>query len=340
MTTTRCFRSLRPWGAAFLWCLLASCSADFKSGETKCSLTGECPEGFTCAAGICISGAASGSDAAADSAGGQGGGTPASGGGSGGGASSGGGGGAASGGSGGGGGAASGGMTGTGGAIGAGGKELAGTGGGGGMQDAGGGSADANTMADAMPEMITCSDPKFPQPCPANNGLPAVCGTVEADCSTLTRCGSDELELCRKGEVVSCGYPNRCSPITNMCPIPTRPTLTKFCPGNGGAGPVCTSPDVDCATLIACSGVAFTCAQGRKPDCKYFPVNPCGPIDNKCAADKKFCPAIKGVGPDCYDKDVDCASITLCGNVPVVCSGTGFKVDCTKPTGLQCVKGK
>jgi hypothetical protein len=249
---------------------------------------------------------------------------------------------------------------GTGGVTGAGG--MAGTGGMGAVDGGGGtaGAADAPVAADAAgpgadatdgsatndgpsgdgAPAVSCTDPEYPQPCPARNGAPAVCARVTADCTSLTLCGATPV-ACRKGQQVNCAYPtNYCGPAGNKCPSDNDPSRTLYCPAANGVGPLCASPDVDCTTVTSCGADGLlACPKGYEANCKYK-LNPCSPIDkNKCPPEKpKFCPAIGNVGPDCYLPDVDCSSITICGDMIDMCGGTGYYIDCKKDIGSRCTR--
>ena len=314
--------------AIFVGCFLAACSADFRSGETRCSPAGECPSGFSCSDGLCVSGVAvdrrGGASGTAGNSG-KGGSTMT-----------------------GTGGAGEGGAPGSGGSPGTGGTTPPATGGmtgaggtsaTGGSTGTGGTKADAGMTSDAgmTPVTSTCSKPEFPQPCPAKNGVAGVCATAEADCSTLVKCGADSV-VCRKGQVVNCMYPNRCSPAANTCPIPASPTETQFCPAAGGAGPICTAPTKDCTTLVACAKGVVTCEKGYKADCNY-PANPCGPVGKVCpkADFPQFCPALGAAGPTCTAMGSDCSTVTVCPDNGLAVCPSGQRVDCTKPKTMRCV---
>jgi hypothetical protein len=280
-----------PAIALLFTCLLASCSADFQSGVTKCSATGTCPEGFTCntATKLCTTPGGNqgpvGTDASVPSGTGGSNGTP----------------------------------TGTGGAKGTGGTTTTpGTGGTTPTPDAG------------PPPPLTCTDPEHPVACPSAAGgscAPAGsdCSTI-MKCGT-----DPDPFVCKTGEVVNCQYAmsNPCSPKNNMCPTGRDPSKTQFCPAKGGAGPLCASTNADCATLMVCPFGPILCAKGNVADCKYQ-ANPCGPASAAGCSDPqfpKFCPALGAVGPGCFSATTDCSTVAVCGDDIAAC-GTGFHPDC------------
>ena len=128
-----------------------------------------------------------------------------------------------------------------------------------------------NAVPDGGAGNASCDNPQFPVLCPARNGIEEACWLENVDCETVGHC-QGSVVACMKGFVVDCNYPNFCSPKDNKCPEPAFP---KFCPANGGAGPVCSVPEADCRTLGVCDGVVNLCAQGGVLDCS---VGMCVPI--------------------------------------------------------------
>ncbi len=349
--------------------LLAACSADFKSGQTKCSpIDRTCPSGFTCApSGFCVSGvnvdpAGTGGNAGRGGAGGSD--LDA--------------------------GTGTGGMmmepkvdaeTGTGGVPGTGGTR--GTGGSGGP-DAG------------PPPPMACADPKFPVACPALYDVPAncyapgtdcttvrhcfgqgpatackvgfenncyyrncirkeacptgtklcpgndtleigpICLPMAADCDSLTMCPADEaLHFCNPGQWWSC-QAKACVPLTTECPMVKEPLL---CPARGNVKAVCGSPYDDCSTALMCGEDVWLAPSGETVSCQNSNFSP---ADNKCPTFRfpsrtKLCPAMPGRGPECFEPNMDCAQRAVCNDVFSICP-IGTKNDCQYPNCVvsQC----
>jgi hypothetical protein len=181
-----------------------------------------------------------------------------------------------------------------------------------------------------------CPKAEYPQLCPARGTAPAVCAAPYHDCATAMKCG-DDVVVAPVDETISCQYPNYTSPVGNKCPTFRHPTEPKFCPAGGGLGPDCYHANIDCATATTCPGKQpVICSIGTKVDCNY--PNSCVVPDGKCPtfgfpAFTKFCPALGGVGPDCYSADTDCSTVVYCKTEDTIgyCP-TGKKWDCPTST--------
>jgi hypothetical protein len=353
---------------------LAACSADFRSGETKCSTTGLCPSGFACVSGVCVNGA---TPTPTEATGGTGGRTPLT---------------------------ETGGTSGrgTGGSAGTGGTSAndagtsgtggtAGSDGGGTMADASLGDAASSAGSDASAAGM-CPDQTKPLYCPPLNGAPGRCFSAGFDCSTVAVCGT-EISVCRPGFLNDCKYPtcvpkscpdpdtqlcpaaggsgpacrpktddcstlvycptqekigsckageffscemNACMPAPNQC---TDPRFPQRCPDKNGVRGVCATTAADCETLTQCGNTRVVCAKGEKVDCRF--PNPCGPVADMCTTPErpKFCPAKDGAGPTCGSTQADCGTLGVCNGRTILCI-TGRKLDCKYPNPCSPIDNK
>jgi hypothetical protein len=175
-----------------------------------------------------------------------------------------------------------------------------------------------------------CPQAKYPQLCPAHGSVGAVCAAPYHDCASSIQCG-DKIRIVDAEETATCQFSNYSAPKGNKCPTSRQPVRTKFCPGSANAGPDCYEPNADCSTATICNGISIVCPLGTKVDCQY---PNCTVVNGKCPTvgfpwSTKFCPALGGLGPDCYPDGTDCSTVIYCAKENSIGYCTpGKKWDC------------
>jgi hypothetical protein len=110
------------------------------------------------------------------------------------------------------------------------------------------------------------------------------------------------------------------------------PRFPKVCPARNGERAVCVTPGADCSTIKRCPDGLRVCGPGAVVDCRYPNCTP-----TAGCTDPSFpvaCPARDGVGPDCWSKDTDCNTVTLCEGQEHACK-VGFTYDCARSSCVQ-----
>ncbi len=156
------------------------------------------------------------------------------------------------------------------------------------------------------------------------------CGDCETSCSPLQSCveracGCGDLSACPGGTT---GYCSRdlerycCQSGEIFCDVDD----TIAFPGG------CIPGGLDCGNLFSCGGDFVSCAADREANCSTTGVAAC------CAADRPvFCDAVGGIGYDggCWEPNVDCATISVCGPVIFACYAGG-RPFCTATESYVC----